>query len=291
MKRLVKIALIVAVGCSLLFSGCGKKSSDTYTVDFSKPQESQTSSSITSASSSNTPQSELGSAAEQATIGGGSELEWYANTEHTVKASFDGVSTLTFSGDGEINPFNNDWILVDQSYAPWSDYAGQIKKIVVKEGITKIGFMSLSFLGYNVELELPASVEELGKPLTNYSTTLKSIKVDSDSEKLMVRDDALYCKNDAGMYEMVKYCTASEKESYSLPQDIAVSTIWRNAFDGALYLKKIDVALPAVSTIEKDAFSYCSALEELNLPDNLNVNLEEIAYGCDRLTTVTGGNQ
>lgn len=227
---------------------------------------------------------------EEETPANGDELTWDANWSGTAFATYDGGKTLTFWGEGAIDPFDGSWIMVGSDYAPWSEYADSITKIVIEDGITGIGLMALEYLGRGVELTIASTVTEIAQPFCGDGTVFSSIRIDGDSSVLYADSKALYVSNSAGGYELARYCGALEDESFELPTDITVTAIRRNAFESSRNLVSIDVSADSIVSIGEDAFIKCYNLERLALPASLQIDdLEWICLGDDNLTDITGG--
>ncbi len=88
--------------------------------------------------------------------GDGTNLEWVLSED----------GTLTISGTGAMGDYFNEWSEEAQDYVlnrPWEAYKDQIKKLVLGEGITRIGSYSFCQL-YNAQCELviPSTVKVIG---------------------------------------------------------------------------------------------------------------------------------
>ncbi len=91
--------------------------------------------------------------------GDGTNLEW--------KLTEDGI--LTISGEGEmadynrpINELGGAGVPGAEEPAPWMEYGEQIEKIVIKEGVTKIGGYAFWGLYLGGNINIPNTVKEIG---------------------------------------------------------------------------------------------------------------------------------
>ncbi|MDE6034639.1 MAG: leucine-rich repeat domain-containing protein [Ruminococcus sp.] len=88
------------------------------------------------------------------------------------------TGTLTISGTGS----TYDYWLGDENPDWWTGTAGyKIKRIVVEEGITKIGYSF--FYGQSADVKLPESLEEIGD-LAFHNSSLKEITVPKNVKKI-----------------------------------------------------------------------------------------------------------
>lgn len=89
--------------------------------------------------------------------GDGTNLEW----------NFSESGTLTISGTGAMADYFNEWSEEAQDYVlnrPWEAYKDQIKKLVLGEGITRIGSYSFCQLrNAKCELVIPSTVKVIGE--------------------------------------------------------------------------------------------------------------------------------
>lgn len=77
------------------------------------------------------------------------------------------TKTLTVSGTGAMS----DYMAIDDTQ-PWKNYRKDINKLVIGDGITKIGNYAFTFLGGVTELTVPGSVTEIGNQVFYMCTGL-----------------------------------------------------------------------------------------------------------------------
>ena len=152
---------------------------------------------------------------------------------------------------------------------PWADHAHLIRKVVLEEGVTRIG--EDAFNGYNVsprnaylsEITIPDSVTSIGPGALEFTKLVNVVFPDSVTE---LGAAVLY---DCGSLVSVRFpagitqipnsiCSGlSSLESVTIPE--GVTTIGQYAFSGCGSLKT--VRLPAsLTTVKTGAFSQCSGL-------------------------------
>lgn len=80
------------------------------------------------------------------------------------------TKTLTFSGTGEMEDYGLDNI-------PWQNYKSDIEKVVIGEGITKVGSYSFWMCGNLASVTIPSTVTSIGAAAFSYCKKLPSIKL------------------------------------------------------------------------------------------------------------------
>lgn len=135
--------------------------------------------------------------------------------------------TLTISGTGT----TYDYGLVDDEVVltPWADYVGQLRNIVLNEGITCIDDSILYALSsdgdslntgyiYNVrKINIPASVECIEENALNGLGSLVNITVSEGNENYVSKDGVLYT---ADMTKLICYPQERNETSYSIPEGV-----------------------------------------------------------------------
>lgn len=84
------------------------------------------------------------------------------------------TGTLTISGTGEMYDFyydNGVWT------NPWMSYAGDIKKVLIKQGVTGIGEWAFGYCRNLFSITLPESVTSIGDRAFYNCSTLTSITI------------------------------------------------------------------------------------------------------------------
>ena len=92
--------------------------------------------------------------------GDGSNLTWTLDS--------DGV--LTISGSGAISDY-------ERGKTPWSDLCGDIKNVIVGEGVTRVGNNAFYDCKEITAVSLPDSLQSLGNAAFGWCYNLKSIKL------------------------------------------------------------------------------------------------------------------
>ena len=219
--------------------------------------------------------------------------------------------TLTVSGSGDMPDFHK-----ALNGTPWYSYNNDIKKIVVKSGLTSIGEAAFFDCGattaviadtvkeiednafascmYLKTIELPSGLEELGDNVFRKCYALSSITLPAGVTEI---SDGLFY--DSGITAVTCKGTITE--------------IGEQAFcscDKLVDLNKISFTAAKYCEIDAEAFAYCDNLETVYLPKNVQtigeyafagapklskVQLSEglqyiedsVFYNCDSLTSIT----
>lgn len=194
------------------------------------------------------------------------------------------AGTLTISGKGVMQDFSG------AGEQPWNKYSSQIRKVVIKDGVTSIG--ACAFWGCGVlSAEIPSSVTAIGNSAFRDSWIL-SVTIPSSVKT--IGDSAFYkCQN-------LNSALMSE----------GVETIGQNAFRACVSLKSID--LPAsvgevgaaaffqcqeITSVKFSAgskqvmlgdnlFTQCYKLASVALPQNINFIGKGMFQNCLTLTRV-----
>ena len=149
---------------------------------------------------------------------------------------------------------------------PWKDEGKRIRKVVVEEGITRIGSWAFAS-GYNLtSAELPSSVTSIGNSAF-HGCSLTSINIP---------DGVTNIESNAFMY-------CFELTSVELPS--SVTSIGKSAFYGC-GLISIDIP-DGVTSIADFAFSACRSLTTINIPDGVT-SISSFAFSdCRSLTSIS----
>ena len=205
--------------------------------------------------------------------------------------------TLTISGEGKMA----DYHYTDPGYKddlpPWQEYSSNITKIVLPDGLTRIG----SYAFYNTaitEIDIPDTVRNIGASAFWFCTSLESVTIPSSVWDI-----------ETGAFGACRALT-----DLSFADSAKVSSIGASAFEGTA-IKSLDlsglsslteigdgafqrnnslqsVSIPAkVETVGFEAFNSCSALSSITVPEgSMLVSLGEKAFNDTALGTVNLSN-
>ena len=161
-----------------------------------------------------------------------------------VYYSFDNNGKLTLSGTGRTFEYY-DW-----TSTPWKDFAVDITKIVVEDGITHISSELFGGLINLINIDLPDTLNYIGHHVFYNCVNLSSISL---PPKLTKISEFVFCD-----------CTSLSK--IDIPD--SVTEIEFGAFYGCSSLKEID--LPNnLKAIDMEAFYNCSSLSIIKIPESV----------------------
>ena len=182
--------------------------------------------------------------------------------------------TLTIYGTGAVKDFNG-WYGFDAADTPW--LKEKFSKVVVEDGVTRLGDFTLSDCNSVVSIQLGKDVSEFGTAAlwSGYNDPgLSSITVSSDSKNLKTGDSGELLSYDGKVLHLVPLTVG---ENYAVPASVEV--LKRVSFSAAHNLQYIDLA--NVKTIETYAFSGC-ALKQVTVPSTVT----SIGAGTFRIGTL-----
>lgn len=170
-------------------------------------------------------------------------------------------TTLTISGSGGMADYT------DGTYVPWLEESGNIKTVIVEEGITSIGDNSFYGCSNLSNVILPEGLLRIGESAFYGCDSLRSITL-PDSVGY-IGDHAFYM--------------CSSLRSVVMPKELAF--IYPSMFEWCTSLES--VKLPeSLRSIDSDAFHGCSSLKEINFPESLHEILDGVFAQCTGLTSL-----
>ncbi|MCR5802918.1 MAG: leucine-rich repeat protein [Clostridia bacterium] len=100
----------------------------------------------------------------------------------------DDEGVLTISGTGKMD----DWRVATDSYPPWYEERSNIKKVIIKDGVTTIGNQAFVYCKNLEEITIPDSVTSIGKHSFFYCESLENLSI-PDSVSLIGEGAFAYC--------------------------------------------------------------------------------------------------
>ena len=156
------------------------------TGDVEGSEEGRTEESIESASETNVenaaieepaPEQEMDKEAKEASSKSGN---CGANGDN-LKWSLSDDGTLTITGKGEMHDWNHEDFWGYSDLVPWNDYKSQIKRVVIGEGVTSIGFWAFADTAIT-SATLPSTIKDLSQGAFAYCSNLKKVTLNKGLE-------------------------------------------------------------------------------------------------------------
>ncbi|MCR4557637.1 MAG: leucine-rich repeat domain-containing protein [Saccharofermentans sp.] len=180
----------------------------------------------------------------------------------TLDWSFDeSTKVLTISGEGEIPDFIYD------DRRSWFDYQDQVEKIVVENGVTKIGYCGLGKCKNLKTIEVASSVKSLIAFSFARNPKLESVKLPAEVEWF-----------GHGLFQ-----DCESLKSVTLPT--GATEIGANSFTNCKNLTSITIP-DGVKKIDYSSFPGCTGLTNIYIPKSVTTIGENAFSGCPLLNDV-----
>lgn len=257
--------------------------------------------------------SSFGTAATSGNFGENNCLHWEVST---------GVlsgKTLTISGTGAMPDFN----FPEGNLAPWWNYEalgmltsfgnfkleGELKKVVIKDGVTNVSNYALFFLPAATQITLPESVTSIGRYGIALCAKLKGISLPKavtaigdfglagnsftavslpDGLQALGRGAFDACASLSGMTLPAAITAVPDKcfndctKLLTVDYKGEVTAIGERAFEGCKSLTKAPIPA-AVTALGNSAFNGCIALTDVTLPGGVTAIPDACFQGCTAL--------
>lgn len=192
----------------------------------------------------------------------------------------DKKGTLTISGEGAMPD------TAKGEHSPWYSQRKQIKKAVVKEGVTSIGDWAFDGCGKLKAAALPEGLERIGAYGFAECGALTELKIPEGVTEI---GDGAFILSGLGSAEIpgsvktvgesaFKWC----EELRSLTVREGVEIIGDEAFNGCTLLRYATIP-ESVTRIGSLAFNECESLKKVTLPESLTDIGDLAFYGCEAL--------
>ena len=257
--------------------------------------------------------SSFGAAATSGDFGVNNCLHWEVSTGVL------GGKTLTISGTGAMPDFN----FPEGTLAPWWNYEalgmltsfgnfkleGELKKVVIKDGVTNVGDYALFFLPAATQITLPGSVTSIGRYGIGLCSKLTGLSIPKSVTEIgdfgLAGDGLTAVTLPDGLQSLGRgaFDTCTSLANTTLPAAITavpgkcfadctkllnvkyagtVTAIGDLAFKGCKSL--VTAPIPAtVTEIGASAFNGCTALTDVTLPAGVTAIPDACFQGCTAL--------
>lgn len=228
-----------------------------------------------------------------------------SNTRYTYDES---TNTLNILGEGDMSNFS-----MYGKDAPWYNYRTDIIKVVIKNGVSRIGNYAFCGCDRLVEVYIPNSVKSIGSDAFSACTGLTSLTIPSSVESIESYTFLASGLVSINIEHGVKYIKASafrgcgKLTSLELPN--SVISIGEQAFEYCTQLvnivipnsvtsiggaafhhceKLLSIELPnSLQTIEQSTFLWCKKLSSISIPNSIKTIGSQAFYGCENLKSIS----
>lgn len=157
------------------------------------------------------------------------------------------------------------------TYTPWGNYARNIKKVVIKEGVKNIGNSAFDNCTALSEIVIPSTVESIGRGAFYNCYSLTKFSIPSN-----VRYIGEFAFNNC-----------INLEEITIPD--GMEEIGSNSFEYCQSLKSITIP-DSVTVMGTSVFGQCTSLESAVIGDGIKEITQYLFNGCSRLNTITLGS-
>ena len=233
-------------------------------------------------------------AATEGYFGENSCLHWKVTT------SMLGGRTLTISGTGAMPDFD----FPNGNLAPWWNYEalgmltsfgnfkleGELKKVVITDGVTNVGNYALFFLPAATQVTLPESVTRIGRYGIGMCAKLTGLSIPKGMTEIgdfgLAGDGITAVTLPAGLQRLGRgaFDSCASLTNTTLPA--AVTAVPGKCFAGCTKLLTVAYA-GNVTAIGERAFENCKALTAAPIPETVTELGASAFSGCTALTDVT----
>ncbi len=209
----------------------------------------------------------------------------YAFANNNTFKSVNFPSTLKYIGDFT---FSYDRALESvvlneglETIGEYAFYSCQgMTECVISDTVVTIGNSAFTDCSSIESVDVPASVESLGDFFFAGSKSLTDINVDENNNCYLDIDGVLYNKD---VTKLLVYPAGREEIKYTIPD--TVKEIDVRAFSYATALTEIDIP-ESVEVINDGAFLYCTSLESITFPEKVTEIYGNSLMGCMALETI-----
>ena len=178
----------------------------------------------------------------------------------TWELSDDG--TLVVSGSGDMDEM---WGIYQK---PWNSQRYQIKRVILRQGVTSIGNYAFNECIYLTTITIPDSVTKIGKNAFYDCDLLANITI----------------PNSVTSIGEAAFLGCDSITAITIPE--GVTTILESTFHGCDDLQKITLS-KNVTSIEERAFYDCVSLTSVNIPDGVTRVGNYAVCNCNNLTNIS----
>ena len=209
----------------------------------------------------------------------GGNLTWTLNTED---------STLTITGSGDMTNWTSE-------NTPWYSMHDSFKRVIIGNGVTRIGNNAFNFCRRVTSIEIPNSVTSIGESAFSYIYDIQNIEIPNSVTNVgkyafhncTSLTNVSMSNNIISISDhMFGFC--SNLTSVNIPN--GVKSIEEGAFSRCSSLSSIEIP-NSVTSIENTAFELCSSLTSIEIPNSVtSIGYNGAFQYCSNLTNVKLSN-
>ena len=158
--------------------------------------------------------------------------------------------------------------LEDTITAPWFPQRDKIKKVVIEDGVTRIGRYAFSFCTSLKSITIPNSVTSIGEDAFLFCSSLTSITIPNSVTS--IGEGAFYGCKSLTSITISNSVTSIKFHTFCLCESLTSVTIPNS-----------------VTSIGESAFSDCVSLTSVTIPNSVTAIGENAFYECSDLTSIT----
>ena len=189
--------------------------------------------------------------------------------------------TMVISGTGEMWGYTNNG---NFGLHINDDYYQSIEKVIIEDGVTRIGGSAFRGCTSLTSIDIPNSVTSFGVFAFEDCTSLASIEIPNSVTDLSITHTFCGCSsltsitipNRVGYIGMGLFSSCTSLTFVEIPN--SVTSIWEGAFRNCTSLTSIEIP-NSVTSIERYAFSGCTSLTSLTIPSSLT-DIDYRAFSC-----------
>ena len=192
---------------------------------------------------------------------------------------------LTISGTGRMYSYYEYW------FVPWYASNINIKKTVIKRGVTSIGDYAFDNCTSLTSITIPSSVTSIGNRAFMNCTSLTSITIPSSVTSIgdLAFDNctsltSITIPSSVTSIGVGAFMACTSLTSITIPS--SVTSIGDNTFTTCTSLTSITIP-SSVTSIDYSAFCNCTSLTSITIPSSVTSIDYSAFYNCTSLTSIT----
>ena len=167
-------------------------------------------------------------------------------------------TVLTISGDCAMPDFKDG--------APWEKYREDIKKVVIKKGITSVSLGAFAKCTNLAEVSIPSTVNKIDDYAFNNCTGLTKVSIPNGVTSIGL--------------DAFRRCDSLTE--ITIPGTVKTMGFWAFAESG---LKKVTIS-NGVKELKQGAFYYCKELTSVTIPASLKIIGKQAFENCEKLSGI-----